>query len=194
MNKIKLQTKSIQYSNSQSGAYVIILDDIEKTRRLPIVIGGFEARAIAFVLEDIAPTRPLTHDLFKSFSDEYSINLKEIVICKFQEGIFYSKMVFEQSGEEKEVDARTSDAIALALRFKAPIYVYEDIIEETGIELDEDLDKDLDDIDDTNEPENELERYNLMELENILKEAIEEEDYERASQIRDEINRRERNS
>ncbi|MFA8300048.1 MAG: bifunctional nuclease domain-containing protein [Hyphomicrobiales bacterium] len=194
MKKVQLEIKSIQYSNSQSGAYVIILDDKTKTKRLPIVIGGFEARAIAFKLEKISPSRPLTHDIFKNLADSFSIKLLEVLIYKFQEGIFYSKLIFEENNVVKEIDSRTSDGIALALRFNSNIYIYEDILEQAGIDLNESSDtEDISNDTESIEKENEYESYSVHELNELLNLAIADEDFEKASKLRDEIKQREAN-
>lgn len=191
MKKIRLEIKSIQYSNSQSGAYVIILDDISRSRRLPIVIGGFEARSIAFKLERIQPTRPLTHDIFKSFSDSFGINLKEVTICKFEEGIFYSKMTFVQGDNVQEIDARTSDAIALSLRFDTPIYIHEDILDQAGIEIIEDSSSETAEHEvEEDASKGEFHKYTVKELQELLEQSISDEEYEKASRIRDEITKR----
>ncbi len=185
----------MSYSQSQSGAYALFLGVVGQDKRLPIIIGGFEAQAIAIFLEKMKPQRPLTHDLFKNFADTFAIRLKEVVINKFEEGIFYSKLVCEKDGEIKEIDSRTSDAVALALRFGCPIYADEAIVDEAGIVIEES----------ESEPEDEpqppvqhetapvssaYEDYLLEELEELLQKAIEEENYEEASRIRDEIKRR----
>ena len=186
----------MSYSQSQSGAYALFLGVVGEDKRLPIIIGGFEAQAIAIFLEKMKPQRPLTHDLFKNFAASFDIKLKEVVINKFEEGIFFSKLVCEKEGKEVEIDSRTSDAVALALRFDCPIYADAAIIDEAGIVIEES---------DT-EPEGEektemqheetvssdyaYEDFLTEELEEMLQKAIEEENYEEASRIRDEIKRR----
>jgi bifunctional DNase/RNase len=173
----------------------LILGVKGENRRLPIIIGGFEAQAIAIELEKMKPTRPLTHDLFKNFSAHFGINIKEVVINKFEEGIFYSKLVCEQAGNLSEIDSRTSDAVALAIRFNCPIYAMDDIIEEAGIVMEDDFVAE----DTENKPEEEekvqesYEDYLLDELKEMLKKAVSNEDYEEASRLRDEINRRTKN-
>lgn len=187
MDKIKLEIVGLSYSQTQSGAYALVLSETGGKRRLPIIIGGFEAQAIAIELEKMVPTRPLTHDLFKTFASAFSIKVKEVVIYNLQEGIFYAKLVCERDGQISDIDARTSDAIALAVRFDCPIYTFESILSSAGILSDEFLDEDPDD---EASEENEFQRMSLEELEAAIQEAIENEDYERASMLRDEINKR----
>ncbi len=180
----------MSYSQSQSGAYALILGVHGENRRLPIIIGGFEAQAIAIELEKMKPTRPLTHDLFKNFASHYDINITEVIINKFEEGIFYSKLLCEQGGKTSEIDSRTSDAVALAIRFSCPIYAYEDIIEEAGIIM-EDVAEDAESVvEETESIEESFDDYLTDELKDMLKKAVNNEDYEEASKIRDEINRR----
>lgn len=196
MEKIKLEIVGLSYSQTQSGAYALVLSEVKGNRRLPIIIGGFEAQAIAIELEKMVPTRPLTHDLFKSFAEAFTINVKEVVIYNLTEGIFYSKLVCEQNGEVHEVDARTSDAIAIAVRFNCPVYTFEDILSSAGMLLDEsNMDSDefiaeTEGNEDEQPTTNKLESLSLEELEKELELAIEQEDYEMASRIRDEINKR----
>jgi uncharacterized protein len=195
MEKIRLEIIGMSYSQSQSGAYALILGEKNGKRRLPIIIGGFEAQAIAIELEKIKTPRPLTHDLFKSFADVYKIVVSEIIINKFHEGVFYARLVCSLDGNEQEVDSRTSDAIAIALRFNCPIYTYENIMVAAGIVMDEESevtgtpaagDEDL-----TSDPE-EYTSFSLAELNSMLQLAIENEEYEKASRIRDEIKKRKR--
>ncbi len=189
MDKIRLKIIGMSYSQSQSGAYVLILVEASGKRRLPIIIGGFEAQAIAMELEKMKPTRPLTHDLFKNFADRFKIKLKEVIINKFHEGVFYALLVCEHEGEELEIDSRTSDAVALSLRFHCPIYTYEPILQAAGMTMDGDKAKEKqeysDDISFT-----EFADLTVNELTELLNKAVENEEYEKASQIRDEINRR----
>jgi uncharacterized protein len=189
MDKIKLEIVGLSYSQTQSGAYALVLSEAGGKRRLPIIIGGFEAQAIAIELEKMIPTRPLTHDLFKTFANSFGIKVKEVVIYNLQEGIFYAKLVCERDGQISDIDARTSDAIALAVRFECPIFTFESILSSAGILSDEFLEDD-DDIDSELSEENEFQRMTVDELETAMKEAIENEDYERASMLRDEINKR----
>jgi uncharacterized protein len=193
MEKIKLEIVGMSYSQSQSGAYALILGEQEGKRRLPIIIGGFEAQAIAVELEKMKPSRPLTHDLFKSFADHYNVHIKEVIIDQFKHGVFHAKLVCVQNNAESMIDSRTSDAVALAIRFKCPIYTYEKIMAEAGILMDE---KSILEEKDTNlelgDEENELAELSTADLDDMLKKAVESEDYERASLIRDEIKRRKR--
>ena len=194
MEKVKLEIVGLSYSQTQSGAYALVLSEVGGKRRLPIIIGGFEAQAIAIELEKMVPTRPLTHDLFKSFATSFSILIKEIIIYKLVEGIFYAKIVCEKDGFSTEIDARTSDAVAIGVRFNCPIYTFENIISSAGILLDEsestDEPLDLLDFDDDESASGTAEKKSLEELEEELNHAIENEDYELASKIRDEINKR----
>ncbi|MFH0894585.1 MAG: bifunctional nuclease family protein [Bacteroidota bacterium] len=193
--KIRLEIMGITYSQTQSGAYALILGEAEGKRRLPIIIGGFEAQAIAIELEKMRPTRPLTHDLFKSFSTEFNINVFEVLIHKFAEGVFYSKLVCESQEKIAEIDSRTSDAVALAVRFNCPIYTYENVLEAAGVALDETKDStesgaaESDDLSSV-KADSEFSDMNLKELEEQLTGAIDDEDYEKASRIRDEITKK----
>ena len=196
MEKIRLEIVGLSYSQTQSGAYALVLSETKGNRRLPIIIGGFEAQAIAIELEKMTPTRPLTHDLFKNFATSFDIDVKEVNIYKLEEGIFYSKIVCEKEGEITEIDARTSDAIAIGVRFECPIFTSESILSSAGILLDESsLDDDDDDdfleevLDDTSKNAS-IEVQSIEDLEQQLAEAIENEDYELASKIRDEIKKR----
>ncbi len=192
MDKVKLEIAGLSYSQTQSGAYALVLTESGGKRSLPIIIGGFEAQAIAIELEKMTPTRPLTHDLFKSFALSFGISVKEVVIYNLNEGIFYAKLICEKDGQFSEIDARTSDAIALGVRFKCPIYTFENILSSAGIIYDETSDVSLNEHSEAI-PEaigNPLTAMNLEELNIILEEAISEEDYEKASKIRDEINKR----
>jgi bifunctional DNase/RNase len=189
MDKIKLEIVGLSYSQTQSGAYALVLAESGGKRRLPIIIGGFEAQAIAIELEKMTPTRPLTHDLFKSLAIAFNVQLKEVVIYNLQEGIFFAKLVCEKDGVISDIDARTSDAIALAVRFNCPIFTFENILSSAGILSDEFMDEDEED--EMLETEtSEFERLSVAELEDQLQTAIDQEDYELASKIRDEINKR----
>lgn len=191
MDKIRLEIVGMSYSQSQSGAYALILGEVKGKRRLPIIIGGAEAQAIAVELERIKPARPLTHDLFKSFADTYLIQLKEVIIDQFKQGVFHAKLVCVQNNVENLIDSRTSDAVALALRFKCPIYTYEKIMAETSIPIDEDVSPAEDLTGPADEPASStFEEYALSELEEMLQKAVEHEEYEKASLIRDEIRKR----
>jgi len=200
MEKIKLEIVGLSYSQTQSGAYALVLGEAEGKRRLPIIIGGFEAQAIAIELEKMTPSRPLTHDLFKNFAETFAIEVREVVVYNLVEGIFFAKIVCVQDDKEVEIDARTSDAIALAVRFNCPVYTFEFILSTAGIILDDDQLEGNDD-DEGDELEMELEAaapdetsevndLSVDELNRLLDQAITEEDYERASKIRDELNRR----
>ncbi|HDO06815.1 MAG TPA: hypothetical protein ENG85_03940 [Bacteroidetes bacterium] len=196
MKKIEMFVAGMSYSQSQSGAYALFLGVVGEDKRLPIIIGGFEAQAIAIFLEKMKPQRPLTHDLFKNFATSFGIHLKEVVINKFEEGIFYSKLVCERDGKKVEIDSRTSDAVALALRFDCPIYADAAIVDEAGIVIEESdtepetEEKAEEQHKETTSPGFAYENYLLEELEDMLRKAIEEENYEEASRIRDEIKKR----
>ncbi len=193
MDKVKLEIVGLSYSQTQSGAYALVLAEVGGKRSLPIIIGGFEAQAIAIELEKMTPTRPLTHDLFKSFAVSFGISVREVVIYNLNEGIFYAKLVCEKDGQLSEIDARTSDAIALGVRFKCPIFTFENILASAGILLDENTDF-AGDSDDEDEAapvaEGSLSTLTLDELQFQLNEALEEENYEKASRLRDEISKR----
>lgn len=193
MEKIKMEIIGMSYSQSQSGAYALILGEHGGARRLPIIIGGFEAQAIAVELEKMKPSRPLTHDLFKNFAEHYNIFIKEVIIDKFMEGVFFAKLVCIQGGEESEIDARTSDAVALAIRFRCPIYTYEKIMSEAGIIMEDKSDEMMEDernitVDESEEGE--FSSLSVKKLKELLQNAVQKEDYEKASRIRDEINKR----
>ena len=193
MEKIKLEIVGLSYSQTQSGAYALVLSEVNGNRRLPIIIGGFEAQAIAIELEKMVPTRPLTHDLFKSFAASFAIEVKEVIVYKLVEGIFYSKLICERNGTISEIDARTSDAIAIGVRFNCPVYTYESILASAGILLDETEIDDNDFLSESiEEPSEEdiISSHTAEELENQLNQENKNEDYELASKIRDEIQRR----
>ena len=186
MNKIALEIKGLLYSESQSGAYVLILGDKHSMRRLPIVIGNNEAQAIALGLEDNKGSRPLTHDLFKKFAETYGVELMEVVITRFREGVFYAMLVCKQGDEINMIDSRPSDAIALAVRFECPISAYENVMEEAGIEMDEVKDMEAEELEEA--PSETVEDLSIDQLQQLLQMAIEEEDYEKAAELRDLIN------
>ncbi|WP_406684952.1 bifunctional nuclease family protein [Seonamhaeicola sp. MEBiC1930] len=205
MSLVRLNIKGISYSQTQNGAYALILNEVDGDRKLPIVIGAFEAQSIAIALEkEIRPPRPLTHDLFKNFADRFDIVVKQVIIHKLVDGVFYSSLICERDKIEEIIDARTSDAIALALRFEAPIFTYKNILDKAGIYLkvnpkegDEESKEDSILVDDlvASELEQETPRENyssktLKELQNLLDEAVANEDYEKAAHIRDEISKR----
>ena len=206
MSLVKLTIKGISYSQTQNGAYALILNEVDGERKLPIVIGAFEAQSIAIALEkEIKPPRPLTHDLFKNFADRFDIVVKQVIIHKLVDGVFYSSIICERDKIEEIIDARTSDAIALALRFNAPIFTYKNILDKAVIYLS------INPSETTNEnPENDniltptdtyeedvvvpadnYSGYSLKELYQKLDEAVQNEDYERAAKIRDEISKKE---
>ena len=185
----------LSYSQTQSGAYALVLGEQGGKRRLPIIIGGFEAQAIAIALENMTPSRPLTHDLFKSFSDSFNIKLKEVVIYNLLEGIFYSKLICQNGSNEIEIDARTSDAIALAVRFKCPVYTFENILSKAGVILEDDEHKmatkpKKKSSKKKKSTEEVISESSIDDLKKLLDKAISEEDYELASRIRDEISSR----
>jgi bifunctional DNase/RNase len=194
MEKIQLDIVGLSYSQTQSGAYALVLAEKDGKRRLPIIIGGFEAQAIAIELESMAPSRPLTHDLFKSFAQEFEIHLTEVIVYNLVEGIFFAKIICNQNGKEVEIDSRTSDAIALAVRFNCPIYTFEFILGSAGIILDDEDSQELIEEDISLEElvseDGSMDSVSIAELEEELKTAIATEDYEKASNIRDEIDRR----
>lgn len=178
------------YSQSSSGAYVLILADKHSKRRLPIVIGANEAQSIAMGLEGNQPSRPLTHDLFKRFALNYEIHLTEVVITRFLDGVFYAMLVCKQGEDYSMIDARPSDAIALAVRFRCPISAYENVMNEAGIEMDEvkDMDSSAEPTPEEETPEDTLDNLNVEQLQKLLQLAIEEENYEKAAELRDRIN------
>lgn len=203
-----MKIKGISYSQTQNGAYALILNEVEGDRKLPIVIGAFEAQSIAIALEkEIKPPRPLTHDLFKNFSDRFEIVVKQVIIHKLVDGVFYSSIICERDGIEEIIDARTSDAIALALRFNAPIFTYKTILDKAGIFLKfSPKDGDKKDSDDSIMVDEILQEgetisidsgatdgyteLNIEELEKELAKAVANEDYEKAAKLRDEISKR----
>lgn len=195
MGKVKLNVLGISYSQTQSGAYALVLSEEEGKRRIPIIIGGFEAQSIAIQIEGLTPPRPLTHDLFLNFAKSYSIEIIEVQIYKLEEGVFFSKLHCDNGKKEVYIDARTSDAIALALRFKCPIYTTEEIIDKAGIILEFDGNEDEVEKVSTSEKKENVDsslynKMSLSELKTLLDEAVLNEDYEKASKIRDEINKR----
>lgn len=198
MKKIKLEISGLSYSQTQNGAYALVLGESGGKRRLPIIIGGFEAQAIAIELEKMSPTRPLTHDLFKSFAEAFMISVNEVIIYNLVEGIFYAKLICKMDGaNDVEVDARTSDAIAIAVRFHCPIYTYEFILSSAGILIDDEADSGAESTQTAavsqspeGEPGDEFSRMSKDELKELLRSAIEDEAYERAGRIRDELAKR----
>lgn len=192
MEKIKLEIIGISNSQTQSGAYALILGEEGKNRRLPIIIGGYEAQSIAIELEKMKPNRPLTHDLFKNFAATFNINIKEVIINKFSEGVFFARLICDGPNEAKDIDARTSDAVALAVRFNCPIYTYEPVLAAAGIVMDDVDEKETTEPVTPRSDETEFSGLTLEELEDLEKIAVEKEDYEKASKIRDEIQKREK--
>lgn len=190
MHKIELRIYGLSYSHSQSAAYALILDEKDGNRRLPIIVGGLEAQAIAIEVEKMKPARPLTHDLFKSFSEIFNVEVREVIINKFHEGIFYSALVCSDGKKEIEIDSRTSDAVAIALRFNCPIYTYEHVMASAGIIMDIADEDQIQKPESFEKEENPLSNLNLIELDKALQEAIANENYEKASLIRDEIAKR----
>ena len=205
MSLVRLNIKGISYSQTQNGAYALILSEVDGDRKLPIVIGAFEAQSIAIALEkEIRPPRPLTHDLFKNFADRFDIVIKQVIIHKLVDGVFYSSIICERDKIEEIIDARTSDAISLALRFQAPVFTYKNILDKAGIYLkgntdpEEFTDEDevlmdeiiLEEEEELLSSENDYQRMSLKELNIQLEQAVTNEDYELAAKIRDEISKR----
>lgn len=197
MDKIKMGIYGLQYSQTQTGAYALVLEEEKGTRRLPIIIGSSEAQAIAIELENMSPTRPLTHDLFRSFAQSFNIDIQEVIIYNFVDGVFYGKIVCNDGKNEVEIDCRPSDAIALAVRFKCPIYTHEFILNAAAFEKEEggagirsmaiqDAEQPVD--------QGGFEQFTETELEESLNDALAREDYEEATLIRDELNRRKKRS
>ena len=206
MKLIQLTIKGISYSETQTGAYALILKEAEGDRRLPIIIGGFEAQSVAIALEkELKPKRPLTHDLFKNFAERFNIYVKQVIIHKLVDGVFYSSLICERDKIEEIIDARTSDAIAMALRFNAPIFVYDSILKQSGFSSEE-ISKDDGDKSEDNwiqsfveeqskqkELPDDLKKLSLSKLKTLLNKLVNLEDYEKAVKIRDEISKRETN-
>ncbi len=201
MDKIQLEILGLSSSQSQAGSFALVLGETEGNRRLPIIIGMFEAQAIAIEIEKIIPNRPMTHDLFKSFAHSFHYKVDEIIISNLKEGVFFAKIVCTNGEDQVEIDARPSDAIAIGLRFDAPIYTYESILAEAGIVLTDEGEDDIAEIkselkskkssksskETTSE---DLKNFTMDKLNEMLSDAIEKEDYERAAKIRDELSRR----
>ena len=190
--KIKLEIYAISYSQAQTGAYALILGETEGKKRLPIIIGAFEAQSIAIAIEKMKSSRPLTHDLFVTFSQTFDITIKEIIIDKYAEGIFFSKLICVKNKEEYEIDSRTSDAIAIAVRFACPIYAYESIIEAAGVLIENEKPEKTTKREpiSSKKETNEYKQYTSTELSKLLEDAVSDENYEKASEIRDEITKR----
>jgi hypothetical protein len=196
MKKIELEIVALSHSITQTHSYAVVLGEVNGLRRLPIVIGGFEAQAIAVALERMQPSRPLTHDLLKNFMTAFNVDLQEIIISDLQEGIFYSKLVCINEHDTVEIDSRTSDALALAVRFGCPVYTYDHILESAGILMEDTPGKKKKTATTTSSPaaqpgtRDDLSGLSLDELNTLLSEVLEQEDYIRAISIRDEINKR----
>ncbi len=196
MKKIKLDIVGLSYSQTQSGAYALVLGEVNGRRRLPIIIGSFEAQAIAIEIEKMTPSRPLTHDLFKSFAQAYHINVQEVIIYNLVDGIFYAKLICSDGKKSAEIDARTSDAIAMAVRFNCPIYTHEFILSTAGIVIEGNDFVYLENLSEAAEEKPNAAgtaNYSSLsadELSTLLKEALNEEAYEKAAKIRDELNKR----
>lgn len=217
MNLVQLTIKGISYSHTQNGAYALILNEVNGDRKLPIVIGAYEAQAIAIAIEeDLKPPRPLTHDLFKTFCDRFGLVVTQVIIHKLVDGVFFSSIICKSNDKEEVIDARTSDAISLALRFDAPIFTYQNILDKAGIYLREQDLEATDDDDDFNDDEedevetseslsdsideflsmmptekpNELAAFSVKELNDMLEAAVINEDYEKAARLRDELSKR----
>ncbi len=199
MKKVQLEIVGLSYSQTQSGAYALVLGETAGSRRLPIIIGGFEAQAIAIELEKMSPSRPLTHDLFRSFAEVFDINVTEVLIYNLVEGIFYAKLLCNDGTRDVEIDARTSDAIALAIRFKCPIYTYEFILKSAGIVLDDESsgppeteakETKVEAKETASVEKGEFKTKSTEELKGLLQGALDNEQYELASKIRDELNNR----
>jgi bifunctional DNase/RNase len=200
VEKIQLEILGLSSSQSQSGSFALVLGETDGNRRLPIIIGMFEAQAIAIEIEKIIPNRPMTHDLFKSFGHSFNYTIKEIVISDLKEGVFFAKIVCENDSKTVEIDARPSDAIAIGLRFNAPIYTYEKIMTDAGIILTDESEDEASDLTaeikkdepktSTASEDKPLKDHSYDKLKEMLNKALEEEDYEKAAKIRDELNRR----
>ena len=198
MKKIQLEILGLSSSQSQTGSFALVLGERDGNRRLPIIIGMFEAQSIAIQIEKINPNRPLTHDLFKTFAEQMSVNITEILISDLKEGVFYSKIMCTDGEKEFELDARPSDAIAIGLRFGVPIYTVESVLSEAGIIL-SDLEEEEDESEEmavkstssaSSSAKEPLNQTSVDDLNKMLNEALEKEDYERAAKIRDELNKR----
>jgi len=203
MRKIELEIVALSHSITQSHSYAVVLGEVNGIRRLPIVIGGFEAQAIAVALEKMNPTRPLTHDLMKNLCQSFNIEVKEIIINNLLDGIFYSQLVCKHGNEVIEIDSRTSDALALAVRFECPIYTYEFILDSAGLVLDENAKEEKLEVKERKAEKKavapnvkmaDLAKYSTQELNQLLQALLDKEDYEQAIMVRDEISRRKKQS
>jgi bifunctional DNase/RNase len=192
VSKIRLEILGLSSSQAQSGSFALVMGEKGGNRRLPIIIGMFEAQAIAIEIERITPNRPMTHDLFRSLAEAFEIRLIEVVISDLREGIFYARLVCISEDRKIEIDARPSDAIAIALRFNAPVYTYENVLQDAGagaVSLDEEEDEPFEEVRKPTRPES-LKDYSTDELQGLLNQALENEDYEKAAKIRDELSKR----
>ncbi len=204
MSLVRLDITGISYSQTQTGAYALVLKEVEGARTLPIIIGAFEAQAIAIALEkDIKPPRPLTHDLFKTFADRFQVKVKQVIIHKLVDGVFFSSLICERDKIEEIIDARTSDAIALAVRFNAPIFTYQNILDKAGIflktkdEIDKRTEEDIEELEEILNPleailsnDDTFSTKSIDDLNKMMEQAVADEDYELAARIRDEIEKR----
>jgi len=198
VKKIKLEILGLSSSQSQAGSFALVLGETEGNRRLPIIIGMFEAQAIAIEIEKIIPNRPMTHDLFKSFASNFHFTVEEIIISDLKEGVFFAKIVCSDGLKKTEIDARPSDAIAIGLRFDSPIFTYENILAEAGIVLTDEAEEEQAEAEKApaqrarreSPRKDDLKNYSVERLNELLKEAIDKEDYERAAKIRDELSKR----
>jgi uncharacterized protein len=197
VKKIKLEILGLSSSQSQTGSFALVLGESEGNRRLPIIIGMFEAQAIAIEIEKIIPNRPMTHDLFKSFANNFHFTVEEIIISDLKEGVFFAKIICSDGLKKMEIDARPSDAIAIGLRFDSPIFTYEVILAEAGIVLTDEAEEEKAETEKApqrvrreSSKKDDLKNYSVERLNELLKEAIEKEDYERAAKIRDELSKR----
>jgi bifunctional DNase/RNase len=204
LSLVRLDIKGISYSQTQTGAYALVLKEVEGARTLPIIIGAFEAQAIAIALEkDIKPPRPLTHDLFKTFADRFQVKVKQVIIHKLVDGVFFSSLICERDKIEEIIDARTSDAIALAVRFNAPIFTYQNILDKAGIflktkdEIDKRTEEDIEELEEILNPleailsdDDTFLTKSIDDLNKMMEQAVADEDYELAARIRDEIEKR----
>lgn len=200
MKKIKLEILGLSSSQSQTGSFALVLGETDGNRRLPIIIGMFEAQAIAIEIEKIVPNRPMTHDLFKSFANSFHFTVEEIVISDLKEGVFFAKIICSDGLKRSEIDARPSDAIAIGLRFDSPIFTYENILAEAGIVLTDESEEEQEVKPEskqkvkkeapTAKKGDDFKNFSVERLNELLKEAIDKEDYERAAKIRDELSKR----
>ena len=196
MKKVELEIVALSHSLAQSQNYAVVLGEMGGSRRLPIVIGGFEAQAIAVAMEGMQASRPMTHDLFRNTIETLNVELQEVIISNLVDGIFYASLVFIQNGKTIEIDSRSSDALALAVRFDCPVYTYEFILEQAGIVLEEETEREMEEAKNRRQEQQKsrsLEDLSLEELERKLDEVLQAENYEQAAKIRDEMNRRESN-